>query len=239
MSYEEASVVITGASRGIGRHIALSFAEHTDRGLILLARTEKDLLHTKQLCRQVGDNAIYIYACDLSNADALSEFSLPQGFEKPAILVNNAGAYLYKKLEHTRSEEFREQIETNLLTAVHVTNHFLPDIKEMDRGLVINICSVGSLQGLPESGAYSASKHALLGYTRSLRREMLQSNIAVSAINLGQTQSTSWNESDVNAEMLIDPRDVAELLVVLSRLSPRTVAEEIILTPQHGRVPPM
>ena len=83
------------------------------------------------------------------------------------------------------------------------------------------------------------SKHALLGYTRSLRKELMETNIAVSAINLGQTYSTSWKDVDVDPKKLIDPEDVGKLIVSLSELSVQSVAEEIDLMPQGGEVNPM
>ena len=83
------------------------------------------------------------------------------------------------------------------------------------------------------------SKHALLGYTRSLRKELMATNIAVSAINLGQTYSTSWHEVDIDPKKLIDPKDVGQLIVALSQLSAQSVVEEINLMPQGGEVNPM
>ena len=239
MSFESSAVVITGASRGIGRRIAVQFASKTRHPLVLIARSEEGLEKTKQLCEEAGAERVTVISCDLTNESNISEISMPADFPKPGIIINNAGSYLYKDLNDTETSEFIEQIETNLLSAVYVTNRFLGDLKNRERGIIINICSVGSIEGLKESGAYASSKHALLGYTRSLRKELMQSNIAVTAINLGQTKSTSWESSDVNPLLLIDPDDVGKLLVSISQLSTRTVAEEIILKPQRGRVPPM
>lgn len=239
MSFESSSIIITGASRGIGRSIARVFAERTDHPLVLIARSEEGLEETGQLCKKAGAAKVAVIPCDLSRENDTAKLSLPEGFPKPGIIINNAGSYLYKTLEETESDEFLEQIKTNLFSAVYVINRFLDDLKSLERALIVNICSVGALEGLKESGAYASSKHALLGYTRSLRKELMQTNIAVTAINLGQTKSTSWESSDVNPLLLIDPDDIAKLLVTLSELSPRTVADEIILKPQHGRVPPM
>jgi short-subunit dehydrogenase len=105
--------------------------------------------------------------------------------------------------------------------------------------LILNICSIGSLQGLGESGAYSSAKHALLGYTRSLRDELKNTDIGVTAINLGQTHSPSWSESTMSPAKLINPSDVSSLIVQMTQLSPRTLVEEITIQPQHGRVEPM
>lgn len=239
MSFESSSIIITGASRGIGRSIATVFAERTDHPLVLIARSKKGLQETGKLCEKAGAAKVAVLPCDLTRENDVAKLLLPEGFPQPGIIINNAGSYLYKTLHETESNEFLEQIKANLFSAVYVTNRFLDDLKSLERALIVNICSVGALEGLKESGAYASSKHALLGYTRSLRKELMPSNIAVTAINLGQTKSTSWESSDVNPLLLIDPDDIAKLLVTLSEMSPRTVAEEIILKPQHGRVPPM
>ncbi|MGD8426343.1 MAG: SDR family oxidoreductase [Balneolaceae bacterium] len=237
--HNEASVIITGASRGIGREIALGFARETEYALVLLARTESGLKETRYLCQKAGAKSLVTVRCDASDSEAVENISLPAGFPTPEIIVNNAGSYLYKNLEETLPEEFEEQLRSNLYSAVNVTGRFLDDLKSKSHALIINICSAGAVEGLKNSGAYSASKHALLGYTRSLRLELLDTEIGVTAINLGQTQSTSWEGSSVDGNLLIDPKDVASIITSLTRLSPRTVVEEMLIKPQHGRVPPM
>jgi short-subunit dehydrogenase len=239
MTYENSSVLITGASQGIGRSIALSFAAATERPLILLARSKENLQETADLCRHAGSSRLHIAVCDATDSEAMMDLSLPDEIPSPGLIINNAGSYLYKTLSETTNEEFHHQIDVNLFTAVNTVNRFLPDLKKMDRALIINICSVGSLRGLAESGAYSAAKHAVLGYTRSLRDELKKTDIGVTAINLGQTHSSSWDESTMPPEKLINPTDVAQILVAISHLSPRTLVEEITIQPQHGRVAPM
>ena len=238
MSYKESSVLITGASQGIGRSIAITFAASTRRPLLLLARNEKNLEETKLLCDEAGSERVEILVCDATNMENVLNLHIPDGFPDPGIIINNAGSYLYKSLSETSDEEFRHQMETNLFTAVHIVKRFLPDLRKADRALIINICSVGSLRGFSDSGAYSSSKHALLGYTRSLREELKKTDIGVTAVNLGQTHSTSWDASDMSPERLINPTDLATLLVTISEFSPRSVIEEILIQPQHGRVPP-
>lgn len=238
MSYKKTSVLITGASQGIGRCIAIAFASQTGRPLLLLARNTENLETTADLCREAGSKQIAIIACDATSPSELQQISLPKGFPQPGIIINNAGSYLYKKLEDTANEEFQNQIDINLFTAVNVVQRFLPTLKNLDRALIVNICSVASLKGYGDSGAYSAAKHALLGYTRSLREELMQSQIAVTAINLGQTHSTSWAESDMSSNKLIHPNDVANLIIAISNLSAQSVVEEISIQPQHGKVSP-
>ena len=239
MTYDDSSIIITGASQGIGRSIALSFAAATNRPLILLARNEKNLQDTAELCRRAGSKKLYIAACDATDRQSMMDLTFPDDIPAPGLIINNAGSFLYKPLSETTNDEFHQQIDINLFTAVNTVNRFLPELRKLDRALIINICSVGSLRGLAESGAYSAAKHAVLGYTRSLRDELKNTDIGVTAINLGQTHSPSWDESAMPPEKLINPTDVAQILVAISHLSPRTLVEEIIIQPQHGRVPPM
>ena len=233
------SVVITGASRGIGRRIAQAFARETDFALLLIARTKSDLKDTQTICRKIGDNQVDIAALDAADSKAAHKLTLPDDFPLPKVIINNAGSFLLKPLLKTTHEEFAQQIQANLYSAVNITQRFLDDLKSKPHALVINICSAGAVEGLKDSGAYSASKHALLGYTRSLRQELLKTEIGVTAINLGQTQSTSWEGSLIDRDLLIDPDDVARIILNLVQLSPRTVVEEMLIKPQHGRVPPM
>jgi len=239
MEYLKSSVLITGASQGIGRSIAITFAASTNRAILLLARNEKKLNETRDLCIKAGASEVKCLVCDATDPKQLSELSSGSDFPKPGIIINNAGGYLYKKVTETSIDEFKDQIELNLFTTVNVVNRFLEQLRKTDRGLIINICSVGALHGLSESGAYSSAKHALLGYSRSLRDELKDTEIGVTAINLGQTHSPSWKESDMSPDKLINPSDIASLIVEMTRMSRRTVVEEIIIQPQHGRVAPM
>ncbi|MDZ7806939.1 MAG: SDR family oxidoreductase [Gracilimonas sp.] len=237
MPYKDAAVLISGGSKGIGLSIAKVFARETERPIIILARNEDDLKIAKETCISEGAQSVHTIAADITDEKQLAQSDLED--YNIGILVNNAGSFLYKPTQQTIPEEFRSQLEVNTVGAFNLTQAVLPAMKDLDRGLIVNIASMGALKGLEGSGAYSASKHALLGYTRSLRKELMKSNIAVSAINLGQTYSTSWDGVDIDTQKLIDPEDVGRLILSLSQLSKRTVAEEINLMPQGGEVPPM
>jgi short-subunit dehydrogenase len=237
MSFKESAVVITGGSKGIGLSIAKVFARKTERPLVLIARNEDELSSAKDECLRDGAQKVSIIPVDITNEEAVSSINFRT--INPGILINNAGSFLFKKLEKTTREEFNAQFQINAFGAFNITKALLPVFKEQERALIVNICSVGSLKGLKDSGAYSMSKHALLGYTRSLRKELMETNIAVTAINLGQTYSTSWEGVDIEQNNLIDPEDVGRLIIAFSELSKRSVAEEITLMPQGGEVPPM
>lgn len=237
MSFKDSAVIITGGSKGIGFSIAKVFARQTDRPIVLIARNTDELESARKQLMSEGAADVHILSLDITDGKAVSavDFSV----YKAGILINNAGSFLFKPLKDTSAGEFEQQFSINTKGAFHVTSSVLPYLLENERALIVNICSVGALKGQKDSGAYSMSKHAILGYTRSLRKELMKSNVAVTAINLGQTYSTSWEEVDINPHKLIDPEDAGRLILALSELSNRSVAEEIILAPQGGEVAPM
>lgn len=237
MGFEDSSVFITGGSKGIGLSIAKVFARETKYSLVLLARNKNELEQAKEDCINAGAKKVDTISVDITDTDAVSKIDFDA--YNPGILINNAGSFLFKKLEETSPKEFESQFLINAMGAFNLSQALLPVFKSSDKALIVNISSVGALKGLRDSGAYSMSKHALLGYTRSLRKELMGTNIGVTAINLGQTYSTSWKDVDVDITKLIDPEDVGHLIVALSKFSTRSVAEEIIMMPQGGEVDPM
>jgi len=237
MSFEEASVIITGGSKGIGLSIAKIFAEKTSRPIVLIARNVKDLEDAKTRCLAWGASEVTTVSVDLTSEEEVEVIDFVK--LNPGIIVNNAGVFLFKNLSETSTEEFDKQYKLNTFSTFNLTKKILPILKQKERGLIVNICSQASLKGYGASGAYTMSKHALLGYTRSLRKELMETSIAVSAINLGQTYSTSWRDVDVDPKKLIDPEDVGKIIVSLSELSDQSVVEEIDLMPQGGEVDPM
>lgn len=234
MPFNTSTVVITGASRGIGRQIAHTFASETDHALLLIARDREALHKVRQECLDKGGELIEVDTCDLTDENSIDRLQFPGTLPDPGVIINNAGTFLLKKLQDTSIQEFEQQWAINVKGPFLLTRKWIPLIREQERGLIVNISSLGALSGKERSGAYSSSKHALLGYTRSLRKELKSTNIAVSALNIGQTMSTSWEGVDVDPDELIDPADIGHLIITLTRLSTRTVVEEMILRPRQG-----
>src|SRR6056297_3879808 len=132
MTFDQQAVLITGASQGIGRSIAIAFASDTERPLLLMARNLQNLTETKRLCEAEGANRVELIVCDATDAEAVKSIKLPADMPEPSLLINNAGSYLYKPLSTTTEGEFRHQINVNLFTAVNVTSRFLPSLKQKE-----------------------------------------------------------------------------------------------------------
>lgn len=228
-------VVITGASKGIGKAIAEEFAagNHT---LLLCSRGEKNLDKTVQaLQEKFPESSIKGKVCDVSNKLSVKQFAewcLEHG--APDILVNNAGQFVPGSI-HEESDGLLEQmIENNLYSAYYLTRALMPAMIAAASGHIFNICSIASLQAYSNGGSYSISKFALMGFSKNLREELKPQGIKVTAVYPGATLSSSWDGFDIDPNRIMEAADIAKMIFASAQLSPMAVVEDIILRPQLG-----
>jgi short-subunit dehydrogenase len=162
-------ILVTGASRGIGKATAKLFAD-LNHEVIGTSRDPKG-----------WDERIKMYPLDITNQSSV--VTLQEELGSVDVLVNNAGYDLYGAAEETSMDELQEQIETNFYGAVRMIRQFLPGMRKQGYGKIINISSLGGYIGLPYNSAYAASKFALEGYSESLRMELLPFGIYVSLVS--------------------------------------------------------
>jgi short-subunit dehydrogenase len=231
MSNPAQTIIITGAGRGIGRVIATYFAAHTSFQLYLISRTAEHLDQTARMCTHEGCPAVFTQCVDITNSEQINQLPLPESFSAVRALINNAGQFKVDAPDTLEEDLIHHQFDHNALSAALVTRRFLPVLREQPQALIANISSVASHIGMKNAVAYTMSKHALLGYTRSLREYLRGTNIAVTALSPGSTWSTSWEGSKADPETTIDSLDIAILLEALTRMSHRSVVDEIHLNP--------
>jgi short-subunit dehydrogenase len=230
------NVVITGASRGIGKAIAEIFAQH-GHNLCLNARTESTLLETaEELRRRFPNVRVETMAADLSQKESSRLFGewVSANAEPADVLVNNTGTFTPGSISNEPDGALELMLGTNLYSAYHVTRALLPKMIAAKSGHIFTICSIASLQAYPNGGAYSISKFALLGFSRNLREELKPHNIKVTSILPGAVYTDSWNGSGVSEERIMKPEDIAALIYTTSQLSYAATVEEIVLRPQLG-----
>jgi len=185
MKLENKIAVITGAGRGIGESIAHAYADQ-GADLVLAARTRRQLDRVADDIRAMGRNAVSI-TCDVSSpaevkrlaADAIEEFG------KIDILVNNAGISKRSKLLDYDDDTWLEVIRVNLFGVYLCCKAFLPDMQQTGEGRIINVASTAGKTPVPFNSAYSASKHGVLGFTKTIASEVALSGypgITVNAI---------------------------------------------------------
>jgi ketoreductase len=175
--------VVTGASRGIGRSIASAFADEGAH-LVLVARSRDQLENVAAEINQKSGTAVPL-PCDVSSPRDVRNLTrtVEDEFGRIDILVNNAGISRRSKLLEYDDETWLEVIRTNLFSAYLCTKAFLPMMEQTGRGRIINIASTAGKNPVPFNTAYSASKHGLLGFTKSVASEVARTGYPEITVN--------------------------------------------------------
>ena len=178
-SVDKQTVVITGASSGIGRQTALLLAQR-GANVVLAARSLEALEATARQVRELGGKALVV-ECDVSSFEDVKRVAgaTMESFGAIDTWVNNAGISEYSLIDDQSVTEIERIMRVNFMGMVHGCKAALPFMKNQVVGTIINVGSVLSLRSIPLQGAYCASKHAVKGFTESLRMEMVHSKIPV------------------------------------------------------------
>ena len=231
------TIVITGASQGIGAALAKAFSEEKDVRLALLARNVENLTSVSEACTKNGAKS-YIFPCDVTDEAAVKQVAgqIEEKFGAPDILINNAGVFLPGSILETTGEMFRNQVDVNLNSAFYVTRAFLGEMMARKSGHIFYMASVASIQAYAGGSAYCAAKHGLLGLARVVREETKSAGVRVTAIMPGATLTPSWDGVDLPEERFMPADDIANAVIDIWKLSQRSVVEEIVLRPQEGDI---
>jgi short-subunit dehydrogenase len=233
-------IVITGATKGIGRAIAIKFAR-AGFDLALCSRNEKELETLKEhLLAIAGDKKIKILAipCDVSRKEEVLGFAahINEQFGVVDILINNAGVFTPGQAYNEADGVLEATMNANLYSAYHLTRALLPKMLELKQGHIFTLCSVASIKAYPNGGAYSISKYALLGFTKNLREELKNFGIKVTALIPGATYTDSWAASGLPEERFMKAEDIADIVWDIYHLSAGAVVEEVLLRPLLGDI---
>ena len=233
------TILVTGASQGLGAAIAVAFAAEYGRTarLALVARSEAGLDAVARDCR-ARSAAAEAFRCDVTDDAAVEVLArdVVARVGVPDVLVNNAGRFTPGGLAETTPAAFREAVEVNLTSAFLITKAFLPAMLARGSGRVLMMGSVASVRGYPGGLAYGAAKHGLLGLARALREETKGSGVGITTLLPGATLTPSWDGSGVDAARLMPAEDVARVAVEVAGLSGRSVVEEVLIRPDGGDV---
>jgi NAD(P)-dependent dehydrogenase (short-subunit alcohol dehydrogenase family) len=196
-AFENQIVLVTGASRGIGRDIALAFAREGAR-LILAARSVERLTEVHDEIRALGGDAIWV-PTDVTSAadvDALVEAAM-QRFGRIDVLVNNAGIGKVSAVEQPQfEEELRQTLQASLFGAIYLTRQVLPIFRRQQSGAIVNMSSVMGRKAFARFGGYAIVMHGVSAFSDALRQELAGSNIQVSVIHPALTATDLLREVD-------------------------------------------
>lgn len=235
------NVIITGASRGIGKAIAEIFAAN-GHALYLCSKNEVALYKTmEELLNKYPGTKIKAKARDLSKKEETDNFGqwlLDNGMSVD-VLVNNAGNFLPGSIYNEEAGVLEEMIAVNLYSAYHLTRKLLPAMMKQNpasgsRGHIFNMCSIASLSAYENGGSYSISKFAMNGFSQNLREELKAHHIKVTAVFPGAVLTDSWGDYDNSTNRIMEAGDIARMIYAAAQLSPQACVEEIVIRPQLG-----
>lgn len=229
------SVLITGASRGIGKAVAEIFAAN-GHDLFLSSRSEVALYKAmEELQTNYPPVSIKAKAVDLTDKQQAKDLgSWCLKYAVPDIIVNNAGLFEPGSVYNEPEGTLESQLAINVSSAYHLTRTLLPKMMGRKSGHIFNLCSIASLHAYKNGGAYSISKFAMYGFSKNLREEMKPYNIKVTSVHPGAVLTDSWAGYDNSSKRIMEAEDIAKMIFACTQLSAAACVEDIVIRPQLG-----
>lgn len=228
-SLEGQVAIVTGASRGIGRSIALALARNGAK--VALAARSEPALQAVQAEIEAGGGQAAGFPTDVSREAEVADLvrGTVERFGRLDILVNNAGIGIFGPLAEMRTEEWDRIMAVNARGPFLLCREAIPHLKHQGQGFIINIASVVGVKGYANQAAYSASKHAVMGMSKALARELHGDGIRVHAICPGgvSTQMAGQARPDLDRSVLMQPDEIADVVLFLLTRRGNAVIDEI------------
>jgi 3-oxoacyl-[acyl-carrier protein] reductase len=222
--------LVTGASKGIGRAMALRLARD-GHDVVLAARGEDRLRAVATECEAAGARALPVKTDVSVEEDVRSLFEKADGFSTVDVLVNNAGVGVYKPVVETSLEDWELMMGVNLRGTFLCSREAMRRMGDAGGGTIVNISSVVGIKGYPNQGGYTASKHGIVGLSKVLAEEGRASGVRVHVICPGgvATDMAVAARPDIKPEELLLPEDVADLVAYLVKLPKRAMVDLVHL----------
>ncbi len=230
-SLRDKHVLIAGATGGIGSNTAKLLKQ--SGAILYLAARDQQKLSVLATELDVPSNRTFII--DVKNYDNVISIAnaIHQQTNSIDILVNATGVGIIKPLENLTSEDFSESLNVNLVGAFNLLKAFLPNMKEKKTGLIINLPGVLGKTPMAGASAYSASKYGLNGMLKSVREELKRTEIRITNIFLGGTDTPFWDEIDlrVQKDKFVTAEEAAKSIWFLCQQPSSGVVSEMVLQP--------
>lgn len=221
--------IVTGAGRGIGRSIALTLARSGVR-VSLAARSEAQLGAVRAEIQAFGGDAASFPTDVGREADVIALIrDTLKHFDQLDILVNNAAIGVFGPLVEATADQWDQVMAVNARGPFLMCREAIPYLKQQERSFIINISSAVGIKGYPNQALYTASKHALMGMTKALAREVHQDGIRVHAVCPGgvDTQLIGNARPDLDQSVLMQPQEIADIVLFLVTRQGNAVIDEI------------
>jgi len=222
------NVLITGATGGLGHAIAKELAPQV-KSLFLSGRHPEKLTSIKEELSVFNRN-ITTFTADFCRDNEIFKLVETASQEKIDVLVNSAGIFPLKNLANSNLEDYSNCFDVNVKAPFLLSSALSKHMKEKRWGRIINICSSSSYNGSEDTGLYCASKHALLGLSRSFYKELKDFNVRVFSISPGSIQ-TDMGKTDTrqNFKTFLKPEEIAEYISFIISFDKELISEEIRL----------
>jgi short-subunit dehydrogenase len=232
------NAIITAATKGMGRAISIAFAKE-GANLAICARNADDLSAFKEELKAINPKVkVFTLVTDCSVKQQLQQFAAAaeQALGPISIIINNVGMYTHSSILDDGDDTFEKQIHTNLAPTYELYRYFGKKMIAAREGHIFTICSAASLTPMPEAGTYSVTKYALLGLTKTMKLEMQQYGIKVTAVIPGSTLTDSWKGMEVDKNKMVLPEDIASAIINTYKMSAGANVDEIIIKPVYGQI---
>ncbi len=227
--------IVTGASRGIGKGIALKFAEE-GKDVMLFGRDVEALKETHRLVKEKGVDSEY-YSGDVGDEEFVKK-SVKEILDKYGridVLINNAGIGIFREVINASLDDFKKQVNANLYGIFNFSREVLNNMIERKTGTIINIASLAGKNVFAGGSMYSATKHGVKGFTGCLMQEVRQHNIKVAAIFPGSVETDFHTDGSPGSPKKLMPEDVAETVSLIVKLPVRALVSEIDIRPTNPK----
>lgn len=223
------TVVITGASSGLGRSLAKKYSD-LDYHVCLISRREEKL---KEVAKELNSSKTSIYPLDVSSyTDVMETFEkIKTEVGDIDILINNAGTGTFKLAEEIPEEATHQMIDVNLKGTIFCTQAILKDLKKADTGTIINVISTAGLEGKETEAVYCASKFGARGFTESLLVELENTNVRVFGAYMGGMKTEFWDGilDETQTEHMMDPDDIADIIIANAQTRPHINVDQVVI----------
>ena len=225
--------IVTGGSKGIGVSIVEKLLKE-DFYVFTISRSKGELGRLVDIFPE----HLQIVIADLSvKSEVYKSIDEIKGrISHLDILVNNAGVFMPGKLSEERDHDYELQMALNVSAAYYISKAFIPMMKTKKDAYIFNICSTASIMAYENGASYCISKHALLGMSRVMRKELMNDGIAVSSILPGATLTDSWAGSELPESRFMKTSSISDALWFAWANRENCVLEEILLRPRLGDI---
>lgn len=227
--------IVTGASRGIGRGIALKFAEE-GKDVMLFGRDVEALKETHKIVKEKGVEAEF-FSGDVADEEFVNKSvkEIIDKYGKVDVLINNAGMGIFKEVVNASLDDFKKQVDANLYGIFNFSKAVLNNMIERKSGAIINIASLAGKNVFAGGSMYSATKHGVKGFTGCLMQEVRQYNIKVAAVFPGSVETGFHSGGSPASAKKLMPEDVAETVSLIIKLPVRALVSEIDIRPTNPK----